>query len=49
MTQRITTVGQRVRQRIEHLSQVDEVTSNKLQDLSYELDKQVWQFRVHMQ
>jgi starvation-inducible DNA-binding protein len=38
-----------VRQRIEHLSKVDEVTSNKLQDLSYELDKHVWKFRVHMQ
>ena len=49
MTHRLTTVGQRVRQRILHLSQVDEVTSNKLQDLSYELDKQVWQLRAHMQ
>ena len=49
MTRRITEVGQRVRQRILHLSKVDEVTSNKLQDLSYELDKQVWQFRAHMQ
>ena len=49
MTERITTVAKRVRQRIEHMSKVDEVTSNKLQDLSYELDKHVWQFRVHMQ
>ena len=49
MTERITTVAKRVRQRIEHLSKVDEVTSNKLQDLSYELDKHVWQFRVLMQ
>ena len=49
MTERVTTVARRVRQRIEHLSKVDEVTSNKLQDLSYELDKHVWQFRVHMQ
>ena len=49
MTGRITTVAKRVRQRIERLSKVDEVTSNKLQDLSYELDKHVWQFRVHMQ
>ena len=49
MTERITTVAKRVRQRIEHLSKVDEVTSNKLQDLSYELDKHVWQFRVQMQ
>ena len=49
MTGRITTVAKRVRQRIERLSTVDEVTSNKLQDLSYELDKHVWQFRVHMQ
>ena len=49
MTERITTVAKRVRQRIEHLSKVDEVTSNQLQDLSYQLDKHVWQFRVHMQ
>lgn len=49
MTNRITEVSQRVRQRIQHLSPVDEVTSNKLQDLSYELDKQVWQLRAHMQ
>ena len=49
MTERITTVAKRVRQRIERMSKVDEVTSNKLQDLSYELDKHVWQFRVQMQ
>ena len=49
MTERITKVGQRVRKRIEHLGKIDEVTSNKLQDLSYELDKQIWQFRAHMQ
>jgi len=49
MTERITTVARRVRQRIDHMSKVDEVTSNQLQELSYELDKQVWQFRVHMQ
>jgi starvation-inducible DNA-binding protein len=49
MTRRLTEVGQRVRQRILHLKSVDEVTSNKLQDLSYELDKQVWQFRAHLQ
>ena len=42
MTERITTVAKRVRQRIEHLSKVDEVTSNQLQDLSYQLDKHVW-------
>ena len=49
MTERITTVAKRVRQRIERMSKVDEVTSNKLQDLSYALDKHVWQFRVQMQ
>jgi starvation-inducible DNA-binding protein len=49
MTERITTVAKRVRQRIDHLSKVDEVTSNQLQELSYALDKHVWQFRVHMQ
>ncbi|MDJ0366574.1 DNA starvation/stationary phase protection protein [Hymenobacter sp. H14-R3] len=49
MTERITVVAKRVRQRIDHQSKVDEVTSNLLQELSYALDKQVWQFRVHMQ
>ena len=50
MTEKIFTVAKRVRQRIESISKVgDEVTLNKFQDLSYELDKQVWQFRVHMQ
>ena len=49
MMDRLTMVGQRVRQRILHQSQVDEVTSNKLQDLSYKLDQQVWQLRAHTQ
>ena len=49
MTERINTVAKRVRQRIETMSKVDETTSNQLQELSYALDKQVWQFRVMMQ
>lgn len=50
MTERIFTIAKRVRQRVESTSKNgDEVTSNKFQDLSYVLDKQVWQFRVHMQ
>lgn len=50
MTERIHMIAKRVRQRIERTGKNgDEVTSNKFQDLSYELDKQVWQFRVHMQ
>ncbi|TDN38412.1 DNA starvation/stationary phase protection protein [Hymenobacter sp. UV11] len=49
MTERINTVAKRVRQRIEHMSKVDEVTSNQLQELSYALDKQVWKFRVMQQ
>ena len=49
MMDRLTMVGQRVRQRILHQSQVDEVTSNKLQDLSYKLDQQVWQLRANTQ
>lgn len=49
LAQHTDTVAKRVRQRIEHLSKIDEVTSNKLQDLSYELDKHVWKYRVHMQ
>jgi starvation-inducible DNA-binding protein len=49
MTERIYTIAKRVRARVESTGKNDEVTSNKFQDLSYELDKQVWQFRVHMQ
>ena len=46
----IGTVAKRVRQRIDSISKNgDDVTSNKFQDLSYELDHQIWQFRVHMQ
>ena len=49
MTERINTVAKRVRQRIEHMSKVDETTSNLLQELSYTLDKHVWKFRVMQQ
>ncbi len=50
MTERIYTVAERVRDRIESTSKNgDDVTSNLLQELSYTLDKQVWQFRAHMQ
>ena len=49
MTERINTVAKRVRERIAHQSKVDEVTSNLLQDLSYQLDKHVWKFRVMQQ
>jgi starvation-inducible DNA-binding protein len=49
MSERINIVAKRVRERIAHMSKVDEVTSNQLQDLSYQLDKQVWKFRVMQQ
>ncbi len=49
MTERINTTAKRVRQRIDSMGKVDETTSNLLQELSYALDKQVWQFRVMMQ
>jgi len=49
MTERINIVAKRVRERVAHMSKVDEVTSNQLQDLSYQLDKQVWKFRVMQQ
>ncbi len=48
MTERIYTVAVRVRKRINELGGVDETTANLLQELSYTLDKQVWQFRSHM-
>jgi len=49
MSEKIFTVALRVRQRITQLAKMDEVSSNLLQDLSYKLDKQVWQLRVHQQ
>jgi starvation-inducible DNA-binding protein len=49
LDERINTVAKRVRERIAHLDNIDAVTSNQLQDLSYELDKHVWKFRVMMQ
>lgn len=50
MTERIYTVAKRVRLRIDETAKNgDDVTSNKFQDLSYELDKQVWQLRVQQQ
>lgn len=49
LDERINTVAKRVRERIDQLDKVDQVTSNQLQDLSYQLDKQVWKFRVMMQ
>ena len=42
ITERITTLAKRIHQQIKYLSKVDEFTSNKLQYLSYELDKHVW-------
>ena len=49
LDERINTVAKRVRERISHLDNIDAVTSNQLQDLSYQLDKHVWKFRVMMQ
>jgi starvation-inducible DNA-binding protein len=49
MSEHLHTVAVRVRQRIEKLGKSDEVSSNLLQELSYQLDKQVWQLRVQQQ
>jgi starvation-inducible DNA-binding protein len=49
MSEHIYTVAIRTRQRITKLGKLDEVSSNLLQDLSYKLDKQVWQLRVMQQ
>jgi starvation-inducible DNA-binding protein len=49
MSEHIYLVAVRTRQRITKLSKLDEVSSNLLQDLSYKLDKQVWQLRAHQQ
>jgi starvation-inducible DNA-binding protein len=45
----VFTVAVRTRQRIVRLSKLDEVSSNLFQELSYKLDKQVWQLRAHQQ
>lgn len=49
MSDHLYTVSVRIRQRITKLGKLDEVSSNLLQDLSYKIDKQVWQLRVHQQ
>ena len=49
MSEHVYTVAVRTRQRITKFSKLDEVSSNLLQDLSYKLDKQVWQLRAHQQ
>jgi len=49
MSSHIFMVAVRVRQRIDKFGKLDEVSSNLLQELSYKLDKQVWQLRVHQQ
>ena len=49
MSSRIDIVAKRVRERIDRIGKVDDVTSNLLQELSYALDKQVWQLRVTQQ
>jgi starvation-inducible DNA-binding protein len=42
-------MGVRIRQRITKLGKLDEISSNLLQDLSYKINKQVWQLRVQQQ
>jgi starvation-inducible DNA-binding protein len=49
MSENLYTVAVRIRTRISKVGKLDEVSSNLLQDLSYKLDKQVWQLRVHQQ
>lgn len=49
MNEHLYTVATRTRQRIARLGKLDEVSSNLLQELSYKLDKQLWQLRVHQQ
>ena len=49
MSDHVNIVAVRTRQRVATLSKIDEVSSNLLQDLSYKLDKQVWQLRVQQQ
>lgn len=49
MSEKVFTVAVRVRQRIAKIVKLDEVSANLLQDLSYKLDKQVWQLRVQQQ
>ena len=49
MSDHLYIMGVRIRQRITKLGKLDEVSSNLLQDLSYKIDKQVWQLRVQQQ
>ncbi|SET34456.1 Dps family protein [Hymenobacter actinosclerus] len=49
MSSRVDIVAKRVRERIERVGKIDETTSNLLQELSHDLDKQAWQLRVTQQ
>jgi len=46
---RITILQKEVYNYVRETEEIDEVTSNKLQDLGYEVDKNLWKLRIHLQ
>ena len=46
---RITVLQKEVYQDMREVNDSDPPTSNKLQDLAYEVDKNLWQLRIHLQ
>ena len=46
---RVTVLQKEVYQDIRETEQSDPPTSNKLQDLAYAVDKNLWQIRIHLQ
>ena len=46
---RVTVLQKEIYQDIRETEESDPVTSNKLQDLAYGVDKNLWQLRIHLQ
>jgi len=46
---RITILQKEVYNYVRETEDIDQVTSNKLQDLGYEVDKNLWKLRIHLQ
>lgn len=46
---RVTVLQKEIYIYIHETDEIDPVTSNKLQDLAYEVDKSLWKLRIHLQ
>jgi starvation-inducible DNA-binding protein len=49
LVERVTVLQREIYKGIRETEQSDPVTSNRLQDLAYSVDKNLWQLRIHLQ